>query len=404
MIECPWPGCGRKCKSEQGLAAHVFQKHDIQQYRDKGMSIKVIIEARRKANQIIAERKRASETPNVHEKAGGNVHENRSVKPSGPPKPPEAIKIIKPDKEQIKKEEKDKRKEAKERAKAEKNAPREKLWSETHPGGWKSARNILPRMHMVAFALFLAYLTIMELIAGNYDFMNDWWEASWIGPAFLEVTASETTIQLWWQYYGPEFMIVMIFLFMCVVVCYLCVWRAWFKNYIKYSEGEPKPEGRCYWRTNNMWTRAWDRAYGSPPRTMNTYWINQGKIFNIFNPNSSLIRLDTGLDEECEEKGLWKIQVNEKRIRRKVNNSSKWLTTANELFDNGVIPTDYVEDLFLIMTEKCVKDTKKLTHANPDVRVDVVKSGTSLVLPEWKEAVLNARRKRAERDQVQTDH
>ena len=60
MIKCPWPGCGKEVKTERGLALHVERKHDIQEYRDRGLSIKVIIDARRKANQLIAERKKAS--------------------------------------------------------------------------------------------------------------------------------------------------------------------------------------------------------------------------------------------------------------------------------------------------------------------------------------------------------
>ncbi len=300
-----------------------------------------------------------------------------------------------------KKEEKRRRKQEAKGAPKEKRdrkAPKEQLWSEKHPQGWKEARTLLPRLHMVIFAIVLSFLITQELGAGNYDFALDWYQASFVLPAMVEVLQSQAYFEEWLNQYGPEFFVVMAFIVTALLVFYTVAWRAAFKNYVKYSEGEPKPEGRCYWRTNNGWTRLWDRLYHSPPRTMNTYWINQGRFLNILNPPASLIRLDTSIDETCEEKGLWKIQVNEKRIRRKVNNSSRHLTTADELYANGMIPTDYVDDRFKDMTVNCVTDTKKLTHANPNVRIEVVRGGTSLVMPEFKEAVLNARRKRAERD------
>lgn len=355
------------------------------------MTIRQIIEARRHANKVKKEKKTLPKRQEGNENPRLTAHKVVSVKAN---KVKIDRKAVKADRKAEKRKEKDDKRETK-------HAPREKLWSETHPEGWHKARGVLPRLHMIAFALILAYLTVMELINGNNDFLMDWYRDTWILPAFFEVTSSEYMLQLWWQQYGQQFLVILIFIIMCFVMFYMLVWRTCFRSYVKYSEGEPKPEGRCYWRTNNMWTRLWDRLYRSPQRTMNTYWINQGLFFNIFNPNASLVRLDTGTDEICEEKGLWKMWVHEKRIRRKVNNSSRWLTTADYLYKNEVIPTEYAEERFLAMGKKCVDDTKKLTHANPDVRIDVVKSGTSLVIPEWKEAVMNARKKRAEREQAE---
>jgi len=364
--KCPW--CGKNLKNMRGLQTHVRQRHNIKEYRERGMSEIEIIAARRRANQLATEGRKAEKAAPESQKE----HENPWVNA------PKVVSPEDPEPEQVTK----------------RPRKREKLWSETHPGGWDTVRSMLPRLHLVILALLLCYQVFMELLVGNLDFIDDWFRASWIGPALLEVTQSEYTFQLWWNEYGFEFIVIMSFIIMSIFMFYMLVWRVAFKTYIKYSEGEPKIEGRCYWRTNNCWTRLWDRLYRSPPRIGHTYWINQGKLFNIFNPQSCLTRLDTALDEKCEQKGLWRIWVHEKRIRRKVNNSSRHLTTRDYLFENGIIPIEYAESRFWGMTEKCVDDTTKLSYANPTTRNTVMTSGLRLTTPKLRQVIIDDRKQR----------
>ena len=150
-----------------------------------------------------------------------------------------------------------------------------------------------------------------------------------------------------------------------------------------------------------MWTRRWDKWYGSPPRTMNTYYIKQGfwPLFNIVNPTSTLARLDTTLEETCSELGIWKLKVAEKRHRIKVGNNQRHLITSDVAFPNGYIPTDYVEGKFDIMAHQCVDDTTNLSFANATTRNNVMVSGLRLSTKKTRRNIIDSRSKEQKQQQ-----
>jgi hypothetical protein len=302
------------------------------------------------------------------------------------------------------------RKEEKAKNKARKKAiknpalivPREKFYSEEHPNAFGLAKAVLPRMHILIICGYLLYSMYWEMARGNADFMLDWYKASPLST-IVEFTTSQNAFNDWLNNYGLLFSLVMTIIVLVLVTFYYSFWRLAFKDYYKFSEGSRRFEGRCYWRTNGGLMRWWDRKYRSPARTQNSYWIKIGwwPPLNLINPSNSLVRLDTTLKEKCTQKGIYAISVEELPLRRKVGNEPKHWTTYGGAYENGTIPNIYAEQYFTDRGNVLVRDTKKLSFGNAEVRVAVVRGGTSLVLPEWKEAVMDARRKRAERVQEQ---
>jgi hypothetical protein len=270
-----------------------------------------------------------------------------------------------------------------------------RFFSQVHPRAWEVAKKNLPRLHMFILAIIIAYFMFTELMHQNYDFIIDWYNASYVLPAMVHVLSSGDAMNAWWSQYGPQFMIILSFLILLVITFYMMVWRVFFRTYIKFSEGSPRPEGRVYWRTNNMWTRGWDRFYHSPPRPIQSYWIKLGilPLFNVFNPVSSLVKLDTLPDEECEEQGFWKLQVKERRVRRKVGNNPKHLTTIEYQYAQGDVPLDFAQGIFKDMSKKCVEDTTELSFANADTRNGVMRSGLRLSNPMLRRMMLDERAK-----------
>ena len=280
--------------------------------------------------------------------------------------------------------------------------PREKFYSELHPNAFGLAKAVLPRLHIVILCGYLLYAMYWEMMRGNADFMLDWYQASPLST-IVEFTTSQNAFQYWLDHYGVLFALVITIIVLVLVVFYYSFWRLVFKDYWKFSEGSRRYEERYYWRTNGGLMRWWDRKYRSPARTQHSYWIKIGwwPPLNLVNPTNSLIRLDTSLQEKCTQKGIYAISVEELPLRRKVGNEPKHWTTYGGAYENGGIPNVYAEQYFTDRGNVLVRDTKKLSFGNAEVRVAVVRGGTSLVLPEWKEAVMDARRKRAERVQEQ---
>lgn len=294
------------------------------------------------------------------------------------------------------------KKEKKEKKIKEPKARKTKFFSEEHPGAFGLAKSILPRIHIIALIGWIIYSMYWELISGNSDFILDWFNASPI-PGMIQVMSSKEAFMLWFKEYGTIFIMMASVVILVLLMLYYTIYRFAFKDYYKFSEGSRRYEGRVYWRTNNALTKWFDRRYNSPSRMQNIYWLKIGwwPPINLINPPNSLIRLDTTLEEKCESKGIYAISVSEKPLRRKVGNEPKHWTSYGGKYVNGDIPNKMAEQYFTDRGNVLVRDTKKLSFGNAEVRVDVVRGGTSLVLPEWKEAVQNARSKRAERTKEQ---
>jgi hypothetical protein len=392
------------CKKYKGtskqMPTHVYhcRKKQQQDAQDKELKIEAVL-LPKPAKRVVQDYPRASE----EEKEPERPKEQKPIidRLLGAPGPEtRQKKEQKKQARRLAKEEKQKaRSESKAAKKKERHAPRDKFYSELHPEAYATVKKMLPRLHMYIFATVLAIMMALEVLKKNYDFMIDWYNATWVLPEMVKVIRGD--IGLWFQTYGPQFMVVLSFLILAFIMLYMFVWRAFFKTYIKFSQGSERPEGRVYWRTNNMWTKRWDKWYGSPPRTMNTYYIKQGfwPLFNIMNPTSTIARLDTTLEESCTELGIWKLKVAEKRHRIKVGNDQRHLITSDIAFPNGYIPTPYAEGRFDGMSKKCVDDTTNLSFANATTRNNVMGSSLRLVPKKTRRNILDARKKQQDKQQ-----
>jgi hypothetical protein len=142
--------------------------------------------------------------------------------------------------------------------------------------------------------------------------------------------------------------------------------------------------------------RWWDRKYGSPTRTQNSYWIKIGwwPPLNLVNPTNSLIRLDTSLREKCTQKGIYAISVEELPLRRKVGNEPKHWTTYGGAYENGAIPNKYAQDYFTLRSKVLVDDTTDLSFGNADTRNSVMLDGLRLSKPSIRRFILDSRERK----------
>jgi hypothetical protein len=286
-------------------------------------------------------------------------------------------------------------KEEKVKGKKEPKKARDKFYSELHPNAFGLAKAFLPRLHIVIICGYILYAMYWEMMRGNADFMLDWYAASPLAT-LVEFTTSQTAFQFWLDNYGILFVLVMTIVVLVLVVFYYSFWRLVFKDYWKFSEGSRRFEGRCYWRTNGALMRWWDRKYGSPTRTQNSYWIKIGwwPPLNLVNPTNSLIRLDTSLREKCTQKGIYAISVEELPLRRKVGNEPKHWTTYGGAYENGAIPNKYAQDYFTLRSKVLVDDTTDLSFGNADTRNSVMLDGLRLSKPSIRRFILDSRERK----------
>lgn len=273
-----------------------------------------------------------------------------------------------------------------------KTRPRhELLFSEAHPGAYGMARSLLPRLQTLILAVGLLVAAMLELMHKNMDFLMDWYHDSYIGPALKDILTQPNGFQIWWSQYGPVFVVVCLIITMLLVTFYVAFWRMFFRGYLKRSEGSTTREGRCYWRSNNSWTRLWDRIYRSPERKLQQYWIHTGwlPLFNPFNPPGCMICVETASDEKCEQRGLYNILVNERPIRRMI--AEKKFRSMDALYESGPIPTEYVESEFQDRSTVLIDDTMHLSFGNAENRNRIMQDGLRLNTPKLRERILNGR-------------
>lgn len=271
----------------------------------------------------------------------------------------------------------------------------DKFWSENHPNAFGLAKALLPRLHIVIICAWIMYSMYWEMMRGNADFMLDWYQASPM-PTFMSFFTVDNAFQYWLDHYGVVFFLVLSIVIMVLVTVYYSFWRLVFKDYWKFSEGSRRYEGRCYWRTNGGLMKWWDRKYHSPVRTQNSYWIKIGwwPPLNLINPTNSLVRLDTSIDEKCQQKGIFAISVNERPLRRKVANEPKHWTTYGGCYLNGDIPNQYAQDYFTLRSKVLVDDTTDLSFGNADTRNSVMLDGLRLSKPSIRRFILDSRERK----------
>jgi hypothetical protein len=235
---------------------------------------------------------------------------------------------------------------------------------------------------------FLILAMYNEYARGNIDFAIDWFKMSPFATMPLLMKDSGA----WWNEYGIVYTIYGMVIFCVVITTYYTFWRYFFKDYYKNSEGSKRREGRCYWRNNNMWYQLWDKYYGSPPRTVNTYWLHLTWWFNFINPVASLVQLDTSLGEKFEAT-TYKMVVDEKVIRRKVDNDMKHFTTLNDSYETDKIPAIYAQGHFDRIAKTLIEDTTNLSFGNADTRNMVMQDGLRLSKPTIRRYIVDHRDK-----------
>lgn len=263
-----------------------------------------------------------------------------------------------------------------------------RFFSEEHPGLFKIAKTFLPRLHVFILLYFLLYAMYSEYMRGNTDFIVDWFKMSPFATMPLLMSDAGT----WWNEYGIVYTLWGMVIFCIVVTVYFSIWRYFFKDYYKNSEGSKRREGRVYWRNNNMLYQIWDKHYGSPPRTMNIYYLHINWWFNFINPAASLVRLDTTLEEKFEV-STYKLVVDEKVIRRKVDNDMRHFTTLSDSYETDQIPTIYAQGHFDLIAKTLIEDTTNLSFGNADTRNMVMQDGLRLSKPTIRRYIVDNRAK-----------
>lgn len=322
---CPW--CGREMKSWAGLCNHVRETHDIDEYQEKGMSLANAIRAKR-GDSIVQEQAEKKEEP---------------------------------------------------RPKKEKTR---RLFSETHPGAYSLAANILPRFGLLILGVVLIYDAFRSILQGDYLFVYHWYEATIILPLITGIFIYPGGPGEWFVDYGEITSILLIIFAVLLLVFHRLVWRYLFKDYSIVRGQTELREGRVYWWTGNMWTRVWDAIYHTP-RTEHVLYIKQYRWppLNPLNPRSSLIKLHLSLDEPVEYDSLFSIVGKEKRYRVYIGEDE--LATTDNAQEGREIPLAEINDIFRQRREHLIGDTQKFSMANPHVRLDLLRDGTYLVPEEF---------------------
>lgn len=272
-----------------------------------------------------------------------------------------------------------------------KNQTKDRFFSERHPGAYLAFHGLIPRLHTLILLMVIAWYTVEELMAGNYDFIYDWYRASWILPSMIEILSSQAAFQMWFEQYGPVFMILLTLTIMSSIVFHRFGWRAMFPDYYMESEGVESFEGRCYWHSGNSLYQLWDRLYKSPPRTTTSVWVRPHwwPPLNIFNPPASMERIDLGQNEALYRKGLYKIRSQERPYRRRLDIDR--YHTHGDRYTTGEIPLDSARSLFTSRGEELVQDTRSLSLANPQIRLRQLRDGSYLIPEKVKEVAQNAK-------------
>lgn len=245
---------------------------------------------------------------------------------------------------------------------------REKFFSESHPGIYRLI-TLLPSLAMVIVAVGIWYLAMI-----NMDMIMTLIMDPQIVLDYLEKN-------------GVMLLILISMLAVMTYIVYTVGWRYLFPDYyIRYGSADVF-DGRLYWSDNNILVRLWDRWYGSPPRTKIRYFIHQSLLPLTLNV------VTTSADERMERKDMWSIVVHEKSLRRVVDRRGKrtYYETADDTYHHLAIPTEYVESSFDVRMKQMLDATTRASYGNPEVSVDIVRYGSTLIGEDFAEAVRNAR-------------
>lgn len=250
----------------------------------------------------------------------------------------------------------------------EEGSRRDRFFSEAHPGIYRLI-TLLPSLAMMAVVAVIGYLILLNMdrittLILDPDIVLDYLERN-----------------------GVMLLILISMLAVMIYIVYTVGWRYLFPDYyIRYGSSDVF-DGRLYWSDNNILVRLWDRWYGSPPRTRIRYYVHQSRLPLVLNV------ITTSPEERMERKDMWSVVVHEKSLRRVVDRRRKrtYYETADDTYHHLALPTEYVSRSFDSRMKQMLDATTRASYGNPEVSVDIVRYGSTLIGEDFAEAVKNAR-------------
>ena len=277
---------------------------------------------------------------------------------------------------------------------------REKFFSEAHPHLYAAISTIGPRLHTLTLALILGYFIFREIFRGNLGFALQWYRSSPL-PLIIEILTTEELLKA----YAPMIILLLVILLILLAIVYMVPWRMLFKDYQRVIvnnwnerlEIVTVPEGRLYWRTDNMFYQLWDAWYQSPERkTVNIFLHRRWwPPLNILNPPSSLISVEISSEERLEQRGLFEIYGHEKPYRWR--SGLRQYKTRDAPYNTTESPLEETQDLFDQGVKRIVGEMRDLTNANSAIRLKQLASQTYGVEEEFLRMIEDEEKKEAER-------
>lgn len=274
---------------------------------------------------------------------------------------------------------------------------RERFFSEAHPHLYAAVSTIGPRLHTLILVMIIGWFICKELARGNIGFALDWYYASPL-PAIIEIFSSKELLQA----YAPIIAALAAIFFALLFTVYIVPWRLVFKDYQRVIVNDWKnrleivtvPEGRLYWRTDNIWYQLWDAWYQSPERRTVKLYLHRGwwPPLNIFNPPSSMITVEISSEERLEQRGLFEILGHEKPYRWR--SGLRQYKTRDTPYSTTESPLELSHQLFDTGVKRIVGEMRDLTTANSAIRLKQLASQTYGVEEEFLKMLEEDERKR----------
>lgn len=277
---------------------------------------------------------------------------------------------------------------------------REKFFSEAHPHLYAAVSTIGPRLHTLAIAVILGYYIFREIFRGNFGFAVQWYRSSPL-PLIIEIFTTEELLKA----YAPVMILLIVIFVILLAMVYMLPWRLLFKDYKRVIvnnwterlEISPVPEGRLYWRTDNMLYQIWDAWYQSPERQTVKLYLKRGwwPLLNILNPPSSMISVEISKEEKLEQRGLFEIYGHEKPYRWR--SGLHQYKTRETPYNTTESPLEETQVLFDQGVKRIVGEMRDLTNANSAIRLKQLASQTYGVEEEFLRMIEEEERQEAEK-------
>jgi len=327
--------------------------------------------------------------------------EEETVEPAAPPEPLPPVPRLDPRSEMERIEEPHRRagligilRRKKERTSRDAERKRTMI-SKDNPPLYELAATILPKLPIISLLLVLAISAITSMAAGNMWFVLDWYQATWILPQIVGIFTYPAGPGQWFADYWPVVVLAAMLLISLAIFAWALPWRVAFKDYVIIRGNTKARDGRVMWSTMNIWTRLWDRFYGTEPRKTVDIWLKTKFWWNPLMPSKGLLHLT--LDAEAdrpEYDGPFTFTARERQYRRYVGYNH--MVTTDDAQQTLPIPLDDITANFQRRGRLLVDDTQKFSLANPTVRLEKLRGGTHIVPQDLREAADVARSKRGE--------